>query len=105
MNDISIISCSISMSKLFIFINYYIIKLFITYNLIVLFLKYNNESVREIGEVGMFSIVFLILFFLEKYIFVVYSFSLCSKYLLASTNFAKLTIILILVKDYYLKYF
>lgn len=95
MNDISIISCSISMSKLFTFINNYVIKLFITYNLILLFLKYNNESVRSTGEVGMFSIVFLILFFLEKYIFVVYSFSFCSKYFLASTNFAKLTIILI----------
>ena len=78
--------------------NYLILLIFIlftTYNLIVLFLKYNNESVRTTGEVGMFSILFFILFLLEKYIFVVYSFFMFSKYLLASTNFAKLTIILI----------
>ena len=78
--------------------NYLILLIFIlftTYNLIVLFLKYNNESVRTTGEVGMFSILFFILFLLEKYIFVVYSFFMFSKHLLASTNFAKLTIILI----------
>ena len=65
-----------------------------TYNLILLFSKYNNDSERITEEVGIFSIVFLMLFFLEKYIFVVNSFSLFSKYFLASTNFAKFTIIL-----------
>jgi hypothetical protein len=48
--------------------------------LILLFLKYSKESDKLRGEVGIFSILLLIALFLEKYILVVYSFSLFSKY-------------------------
>ena len=54
----------------------------------LLFLKYNSSSESVTDEVGMFSIVFLISFFLEKYIFVVYSFSLLFKYFSGSPIFA-----------------
>ena len=89
MKDISIISCSISMLKLLIIL----IKNNFSYNLIILLdLKYNKSVIRTTEEVCLFSISFFILFFLEKYIFIVYSFSLFSKYFSASPNFAQFTI-------------
>ena len=70
-----------------------LIKNNFSYNLIILLdLKYNKSVIRTTEEVCLFSISFFILFFLEKYIFIVYSFSLFSKYFSASPNFAQFTI-------------
>lgn len=75
-----------------LFINNIIIKYIKTYNLMVLFLNFNNSLVRVACEVGLFSIIFFRSFFLEKYIFVAYSFSLFSKNLFDSPNLALFTI-------------